>query len=338
MRDRYAAKGGEQDEAWPCMQSGVVAITPTEHQTNPCPPDIAAAHGPTPEDLCPTHMCTHNDCSSLRWVLHAAPSHALPAGAVCTCTSANPTQPHATATQGHVHTTHALPTPSAALAATAAFTGGPDPHHFLHVASRHPSNPRTCLALLACWTQPSPLLLPCPSFRFAAACSPPAFLLFVLTYGAALYFGFFTQQLNLGWLHDNFVPLLTASLIFSSALSLYLYVSSFKRGAMLSSHGDTGYAPHTACALLRRLQARVPSLARTHTHTQTCMHLGAMKWVSVWIGAMDGGEMIWDAGAARVGIGHGRGLPRRGPGAGGPCRKGVPDAPSLPKTAAPLYN
>ncbi|GFR49051.1 hypothetical protein Agub_g11077 [Astrephomene gubernaculifera] len=68
-----------------------------------------------------------------------------------------------------------------------------------------------------------------------------AFRLLVLTYGAALYFGFYTRQLDLGWLYDNFAPLLTASLLFSSALSVYLYVSSFKKGALLGSIGNTGY-------------------------------------------------------------------------------------------------
>ncbi|KXZ54584.1 hypothetical protein GPECTOR_4g649 [Gonium pectorale] len=68
-----------------------------------------------------------------------------------------------------------------------------------------------------------------------------AFRLFGLTYGAALYFGFYTRQLDLGWLYDNYAPLLTASVLFSAALSVYLYASSFARGALLSSHGDTGY-------------------------------------------------------------------------------------------------
>lgn len=71
-------------------------------------------------------------------------------------------------------------------------------------------------------------------------CAHAAFTLFVLTYSAALYFGFYTRQLDLGWLYDNFAPLLTASVIFSSALSVYLYASSFKRGALLSAHGNSG--------------------------------------------------------------------------------------------------
>ncbi|GLC33514.1 hypothetical protein PLESTB_000083300 [Pleodorina starrii] len=68
-----------------------------------------------------------------------------------------------------------------------------------------------------------------------------AFRLFVLAYGAALYFGFYTRQLDLGWLYDQFAPLLTASVAFSTALSVYLYASSFRKGLMLSGHGNTGY-------------------------------------------------------------------------------------------------
>lgn len=41
-----------------------------------------------------------------------------------------------------------------------------------------------------------------------------AFLLFVLTYGSALYFGFFTDLLDLGWIYDNYAALLTATCIF----------------------------------------------------------------------------------------------------------------------------
>ncbi|KAG2435046.1 hypothetical protein HYH02_012043 [Chlamydomonas schloesseri] len=68
-----------------------------------------------------------------------------------------------------------------------------------------------------------------------------AFRIFLLTYGAALYFGFVSRQLDLGWLYDNFAQLLTAAILFSSALSVYLYASSFKKGALLSGHGATGY-------------------------------------------------------------------------------------------------
>lgn len=67
-----------------------------------------------------------------------------------------------------------------------------------------------------------------------------AFLLFVLLYGTVLYFSFYTRQLDLGWLYDQFAPLLTASIIFSTALSVYLYVSSFRKGLLLSTHGNTG--------------------------------------------------------------------------------------------------
>lgn len=42
----------------------------------------------------------------------------------------------------------------------------------------------------------------------------------------------------------------------SVVLSLYLYVSSFKRGALLSSHGTTGY-PHYDFWMGRELNPRV---------------------------------------------------------------------------------
>jgi len=68
-----------------------------------------------------------------------------------------------------------------------------------------------------------------------------AFLLFIITYGAAIYLGFVRNSLNLGYLYDAFLPLTTAATLFSTALAVYLYASSFKKGAMLSSHGATGW-------------------------------------------------------------------------------------------------
>lgn len=69
-----------------------------------------------------------------------------------------------------------------------------------------------------------------------------AFYVFLASYGTCLGLGFFTPYLNLGWVYDHFVPLMTASLAYSALQSVYLYASSFKRGALLSSHGSTGYA------------------------------------------------------------------------------------------------
>ena len=57
----------------------------------------------------------------------------------------------------------------------------------------------------------------------------------------ALYLGFVANVLNLGWMYDNYVPLLTGSLIISVGLSFYLYISSFKRGALLAP----GTSPHS---------------------------------------------------------------------------------------------
>jgi hypothetical protein len=53
--------------------------------------------------------------------------------------------------------------------------------------------------------------------------------------------------LDLTWLATNFVPLLTASILFSSALAVCVYASSFLRDGLnggprlLSAHGATGY-------------------------------------------------------------------------------------------------
>lgn len=62
-----------------------------------------------------------------------------------------------------------------------------------------------------------------------------------MLYIAALYFGFVTNQLNLSWIYDNYLAFLTASVIFGSVLSVYLYARSFAGGAMLCDHAHTGY-------------------------------------------------------------------------------------------------
>lgn len=52
---------------------------------------------------------------------------------------------------------------------------------------------------------------------------------------------------SMGWfdlasVHDNFLSMLTAMVVFAYALSAYLYASSFGRGKMLAKGGDTGNA------------------------------------------------------------------------------------------------
>ncbi|KAK9904927.1 hypothetical protein WJX75_005751 [Coccomyxa subellipsoidea] len=55
------------------------------------------------------------------------------------------------------------------------------------------------------------------------------------------YFGFYTQQLNLAWIYTQFIPLLTAAVLFSFALSACLYLASFRKGALLAKGGNTGH-------------------------------------------------------------------------------------------------
>lgn len=63
---------------------------------------------------------------------------------------------------------------------------------------------------------------------------------FVTTVGIVGYFGFYTRQLDLSWIHSNYLQLLTAAFLFSCALSVYLYVSSMDRSKLRASGGDTG--------------------------------------------------------------------------------------------------
>lgn len=51
--------------------------------------------------------------------------------------------------------------------------------------------------------------------------------------------GFYADVLNLAWIHANYLQLLTGSVLFSFALALYLYLSSFVKGKLLAAGGNT---------------------------------------------------------------------------------------------------
>ena len=64
---------------------------------------------------------------------------------------------------------------------------------------------------------------------------------FWVTMALVGYFGFYKRSLNLSWAYDNYVPLMTASILFSLILSVYLYLRSFTKHALLAAGGNTGY-------------------------------------------------------------------------------------------------
>lgn len=61
--------------------------------------------------------------------------------------------------------------------------------------------------------------------------------------------------------------LLTASVLFSSALSVWLYAKSFARDALLNSHGNTGYLFYDFW-MGRELNPRVSAWAWMRQHRQ----------------------------------------------------------------------
>ena len=60
----------------------------------------------------------------------------------------------------------------------------------------------------------------------------------VITLAAALY-GFRSGKLNLAWIYDNYLPLLTAAVGFSFALSLALWLASYRRQVSHSNLSST---------------------------------------------------------------------------------------------------
>ena len=57
---------------------------------------------------------------------------------------------------------------------------------------------------------------------------------------ALAYFGFYKQVLDLSWVYDNFVPLLSAATLFSFTLSAVLYTASVRSGVLCAKGGCTG--------------------------------------------------------------------------------------------------
>lgn len=64
-----------------------------------------------------------------------------------------------------------------------------------------------------------------------------------MTVGAALWLGFGSRQLNLGWAYDQYLPLMSATIVLSAALALAVYLASFRSGPLLSTGGHTGWVP-----------------------------------------------------------------------------------------------
>ena len=86
---------------------------------------------------------------------------------------------------------------------------------------------------------------------------------FVVTVAVAVYFGFFAPPglaIDLSYLYDEYVPLMTTSVVFSTVLSAYLYRRSFRPGAVLAEEGSrTGRAVYEFF-LGRELNPRVGTL------------------------------------------------------------------------------
>eukprot|EP00241_Pyramimonas_parkeae_P006341 CAMPEP_0114241128 /NCGR_PEP_ID=MMETSP0058-20121206/9472_1 /TAXON_ID=36894 /ORGANISM="Pyramimonas parkeae, CCMP726" /LENGTH=424 /DNA_ID=CAMNT_0001353643 /DNA_START=11 /DNA_END=1285 /DNA_ORIENTATION=+ len=105
-------------------------------------------------------------------------------------------------------------------------------------------------------------------------------LCLLVTYLAAVYLGFVANVLNLGWMYDNYLALLTGSLVISVTLSIYLYATSFKRGALLADGGTSGVALYDFF-MGRELNPRVGSFDLK----EFCeLYPGLIAWVMLNLG------------------------------------------------------
>ena len=75
------------------------------------------------------------------------------------------------------------------------------------------------------------------------------------------YFGAYRGLLDLSWVYDNFIPLLTASVLFSFALSAVLYAAALRKGAVCAKGGCTGAHRHSPpCLSNASVQCRLSSM------------------------------------------------------------------------------
>lgn len=110
---------------------------------------------------------------------------------------------------------------------------------------------------------------------------------FVVTIALLLYLGFFKKKadgnyiLNLAWLYDNYVPLMTCSIAFSSLLSVYLYVVSFAKGKVLAEEGSATGKRIYEFFLGRELNPRIGSLDLK----EFCeLYPGLIGWIALNMG------------------------------------------------------
>ncbi|CAD7700135.1 unnamed protein product [Ostreobium quekettii] len=67
------------------------------------------------------------------------------------------------------------------------------------------------------------------------------FRLLMLVYPTIFYLAFFTPYLDLAWVHDHWLSILSTSILLSFALSLALYIASRREGTLLATGGQTGH-------------------------------------------------------------------------------------------------
>ena len=101
---------------------------------------------------------------------------------------------------------------------------------------------------------------------------------FIVTLSLVFILSFKFDVLDLGWVYRNYIPLMISSFAFAAALSLYLYASSFRRGALLAAGGNTGNAVYDFF-IGRELNPRV---GRFFDLKQFCeLQPGLIGWVVV---------------------------------------------------------
>lgn len=65
------------------------------------------------------------------------------------------------------------------------------------------------------------------------------FTVLIVVYSASLATVLFWPSVNLSWIHTNWLQAVTGSILFSFAISTYLYLSSFHKGCLRSAAGKS---------------------------------------------------------------------------------------------------
>jgi len=102
-----------------------------------------------------------------------------------------------------------------------------------------------------------------------------------VTLAVVYYFGFYRKSLHLAWIYENFLPLLTAAVLFSMLLSTVLYFASHRSEEVVTAEGGTTPSGFYNFFIGRELNPRIRSFDIKHFIE---LYPGLIGWLVIDLG------------------------------------------------------